>query len=716
LLTDTDGDGVSDVRETIYKGGNRGGNLEHQPSGLIYGLDNWMYVTYTDTRYKFVDGKVVAQSIPYGGGQWGLTQDHLGRIYYSTAGGQNPAFTFQAPSVYSQVTVEGEQAPGYREVFPLSTTPDVQGGLKMLRPNNTLNRFTGGGGQSIYLGGIFDDMQGDYIIAEPVGNLIRRSKVTRDDGYTVLSNRYQSQKKEFIASTDPNFRPVWTASAPDGSLMILDMYRGIIQEGNWTQKGSYLRGVIDNYGFDKIIGRGRLFRVKKEGVALDKLPKMFSQQPEQLIQYLSHKNQWWRLEAQKLIVLSGEKKLVPALKKVALDNKNPLAQIHALWTLEGLGVFDKKILTELYGSKHSDVRVTAIRISEQLAAAGDKSISEKWLSLAGDKDIEVVQQVILSAYYVSSANQQAVLAAAKKAHPNKKGIAAIEKSMVELIAHNDKRRKLEEGNKELAAAVIAGEKAYKGLCYTCHGDDGKGTQAGDSLIAPSLHNNPRVIGNTASLINLVLHGMQGPIDGVNYTGGMMPSISSNGDEYVANVLTYIRNSFGNEGSLVTANDVAAVKKMQYAPKAMWTQTELDNKFAQELTNKSQWKVSTNFKVHPKLNIEKLTDTLTKRPFFSAQITRQKGQAITIELPAIAIISEVVVDSNILKDFYSRHYTIEFSEDGSNWMTVINNKVAGEMNREQTLGHKAKFIRLTNQLSANRKPWRIQEISLFGSYL
>jgi mono/diheme cytochrome c family protein/glucose/arabinose dehydrogenase len=716
LLTDTDNDGVADLKETIYKGGNRGGNLEHQPSGLIYGLDNWMYVTYSDKRYKLVDGKVIAQSIPYGGGQWGLTQDHLGRFYYSTAGGQDPAFAFQAPSVYSQITVEGEQAPGYREVFPLSNTPDVQGGLKMLRPDNTLKRFTGGGGQSIYLGGIFDDMQGDYIIAEPVGNLIRRSKVTRENGYTVLSNRYQSQKKEFIASSDPNFRPVWTESAPDGSLMILDMYRGIIQEGNWTQKGSYLRGVIDNYGFDKVIGRGRLYRVKKEGVALDKLPKMFSLQPQQLVQYLNHNNRWWRLEAQKLMVLSGDKNLVPALKKVAQNGDAPLAQIHALWTLEGLGVLDKQILTELFNSEHSDVRVTAIRLSEQLAASGDKSILENWLSLASDKDIEVAQQVILSAFYVSSENHQQILTTAKRVHPNKKGIAAIEKSMVELMVHNEKRRILEEGNKQLAAAIIAGEKAYKSLCYTCHGSDGLGTPAGNALIAPSLHNNSRVTGNTASLINIVIHGMQGTIDGVTYTGGMMPSISSNGDEYVANVLTYLRNSFGNQGSMITSQDVAAVKKMQYAPKGMWTQAQLDSKFSQELTNKSEWKVSTNFNVHPNLNIEKLTDTLTKRPFFSSKTNREKGQTITIELPAIAYVSEVVIDSNTLRAFYSRHYTIEFSEDGISWAKVIDNKSAGEVNREQTLGHKAKFIRLTNQVGANRRPWRIQEISLFGSYL
>jgi len=718
LLTDTNGDGVADLRETIYQGGNRGGNLEHQPSGLIYGIDNWLYVTYTDKRYKFVNGKVISEDMAYGGGQWGLAQDHIGRLYYSTAGGQDPAFTFQAPSVYGKVTVNGEQARGYKEVFPLDTTPDVQGGLKMMRDNNTLKYFTGGGGQSIYSGGVFDDMQGDHIIAEPVGNLIRRSKVTRKNGHTVLSNRYQKQRKEFIASTDANFRPVWTTTAPDGSLMILDMYRGIIQEGNWTKKGSYLRGVIDNYGFDKIIGRGRLYRVKKDDVPLDKLPKMFADKPEQLIKYLNHHNSWWRLEAQKLMVLSGDKSIIPTLKEVAIDESKPMAQIHALWTLEGLGILDKKLLIGLFNSKNSDVRVTAIRISEQLVVKGDKSITQTWLKLAKDKDIEVAQQTVLSAYYVDSANHEAVLSMVKKTHPNKKGVMAIEQSMKALVARHEKQRKLAEGNKELAAAIIAGEKAYKGFCYTCHGADGKGAPAGDNLIAPSFHNNPRVIGNTALLINLVLHGMQGKIDDVNYAGVMMPSIASNGDEYVANVLTYIRNEFGNDASMITTKDVAAVKQLKHTSNGMWNQQSLETKFSKEISKKKEWKITTNFDVNPRFNTSRLIDNRIKRPFFSSNSPRKKGDAITIELPEIAHISEVLIDSNSLelKAFYSKKYTIEFSEDGKDWLTVIENLTADQVNRNQTLGHKAKFIRITNQDNPNRKLWRIQEINLFGSYL
>ena len=70
------------------------------------------------------------------------------------------------------------------------------------------------------------------------------------DGLTQLRNAYP--KSEFIRSTDPLFRPVNMATAPDGTLYIVDMYRGIIQEGTWVQEGSYLRKKIQQYGLDKV--------------------------------------------------------------------------------------------------------------------------------------------------------------------------------------------------------------------------------------------------------------------------------------------------------------------------------------------------------------------------------------------------------------------------------------------------------------------------------
>ncbi|MGJ8681381.1 DUF7133 domain-containing protein [Paraglaciecola sp.] len=714
-LADIDGDGVSDTRKTVYEGGERGGNLEHQPNGLMYTIDNWMYVTYTDKRYKYVDGKIQSQEIAYGGGQWGLAQDNVGRIFYSTAGGQNPAFTFQAPSVYSQVFVEGEQSKGFREVFPTDKTPDVQGGLPLLREDNTLNHFTGGGGQSIYLANELLELHGDYIIPEPVGNLVRRAKVTRKDGFTVLSHPYQTQRTEFITSTDANFRPVWSGIAPDGSVFLLDMYRGIIQEGNWTKKGSYLRGVIEEYGFDKTIGRGRLYRVTKPGVKLAKTPRMFSQTTSELVEHLSNDNHWWRLEAQKLIVLKGDLSVVSSLKTLARNSENPQTQIHALWTLEGLGVVDQKLLLELIDDKHSDVRITAIRLSEQLFANNSDKISQLWLKLASDKDIEVSQQVVLSAYYVMSNNHQQILQEALKAHPNKKGLAAIEKSMINLIAMNEKRRKLASGNKDLAKAMIAGEKAFKGLCSTCHGADGRGGGTESSPIAPSFYDNPRVTGNTAQLIHLMLSGLQGPIEGKTFAGGMMPSIASNGDQYVADVLTYIRNEFGNKGSIVTKQNVAQVKQYADERTKMWTHKELADSFTQILDEKSSWKVTTNFNTMPRSGVKTLIDGNQSWPKFRGAQRREKGHAITVELHKPALVSQVIINSKGMNDNYSRNIQIDFSVDGVNWFNVVKNPAAVDVDISETLGFKTKFVRIINQINSAGHNWGIAELDLIGSY-
>ncbi|MDU0355340.1 cytochrome c [Paraglaciecola aquimarina] len=129
------------------------------------------------------------------------------------------------------------------------------------------------------------------------------------------------------------------------------------------------------------------------------------------------------------------------------------------------------------------------------------------------------------------------------------------------------------------------EKAFKGLCSTCHGADGKGGGSQATPIAPSFYRNPRVTGNKAQLINLVLAGMQGPINGKTYAGGMMPSIASNGEQYVADVLTYIRNEFDNQASVITKRDVEMVQQTNTGRSNMWTDEELHSVFSLPLSQK-----------------------------------------------------------------------------------------------------------------------------------
>ena len=172
--------------------------------------------------------------------------------------------------------------------------------------------------------------------ANPWGKLIRRCLVQDHDGVTYLTNAYP--KSEFIRSSDPNFRPVNLANAPDGTLYMTDMYRGIIQERDWVGQGSYLRGVVQQYGLDKNFGRGRVWRIVHNSMKPGPQPHMQNEKSADLVQYLAHPNGWWRDTAQKLIVLRRDKTVTPALIDMARTNSNPLARIHALWTLEGLSL------------------------------------------------------------------------------------------------------------------------------------------------------------------------------------------------------------------------------------------------------------------------------------------------------------------------------------------------------------------------------------------
>ena len=316
---DTDGDGKADEKKLVYHNPDMDTrNLEHQRSGLVWNLDNWIYIARVPVRFKFEDNKIVVDSLydaPFS--QWGIGKDDFGRLFFSIAGREIPANGFQMNPKYGNLDLPGQLDEGFEATWPGVITPDVQGGLKRLRKNETLNHFTASCGQTVYRGDALPkDMKGDLFICEPVGRLIRRAKVSEEDGMIVLKNAYG--KQEFITSNDMNFRPVNTDTGPDGCLYIVDMYRGIIQESNWTKEGSFLRPVIVEHGLDENIGRGRIYRLVHNDIQPGPQPHMLDESTDQLVKHLCHPNGWWRDNAQKLIVLRGDKSVVPQLEAQAM--------------------------------------------------------------------------------------------------------------------------------------------------------------------------------------------------------------------------------------------------------------------------------------------------------------------------------------------------------------------------------------------------------------
>ncbi|WP_082218109.1 PQQ-dependent sugar dehydrogenase [Dyadobacter psychrophilus] len=118
----------------------------------------------------------------------------------------------------------------------------------------------------------------------------------------------------------------------------------------------------------------------------------------------------------------------------------------------------------------------------------------------------------------------------------------------------------EKSAREIPAAMresyTAGKAVYNQNCVVCHQADGGGVQ---NLNAP-LTKTDYVLGSKSRLINIILSGMKGiDINGEKYSN-VMPSHSFLSDKQIADVLTYVRNSFDNNASAVSTSEVTAVRK------------------------------------------------------------------------------------------------------------------------------------------------------------
>lgn len=583
---DTNGDGRADEKKLVYHNDTAdNANLEHQKSGLIWNIDNYIYVTYNPVRYRYDNGMLRADSMSEGpGGQWGLANDDYGRLFYSSAGGEVPALNFQENPVYGQLDLPDQRENDFDAVWPIIATPDVQGGKERLREDSTLNHFTASCGQSIFRGDRLPaNMKGDLFICEPVGRLIRRAKVSNRNGEVYLNNAYN--KAEFLASSDMNFRPVNTVTGPDGCLYIVDMYHGIIQESNWTKADSYIRPQIAKRGLDKHIGRGRIYRLVHDGYKPGPQPKLLDASSEELVNTLSHSNGWWRETAQKLLVIRGDKSVVPQLKDLALakttfrqklafwkSKPGAVTRIHALWTIDGLHAMNKELLMQAFKDESPEVRAAAIRISENYLQQQDADMFSAIEHFKTDTSGTVKIQLALSLRYIRLPQAKALLQELMKKNASNKLMQAVaaksqEETDEAMIQLKESIAALPERDRRL---IIHGATNFKQLCATCHGPDGKGLP---SMVAPPLAGSARANGDKNTVIRILLNGLQGPIDGKKFPD-VMPAQNANSDQYIASVLSYIRNSLGNHADVVYPDDVKKIRAEIKDRKNAWTLDEL----------------------------------------------------------------------------------------------------------------------------------------------
>jgi putative membrane-bound dehydrogenase-like protein len=400
---DTDGDGAADKKTVIATNyGIRGGQPEHMANTPIYGIDNWIYSAAHESKYREVRGQW--QAMPTAKrGQYGLGQDDVGRMYFTTNSDIGRADPLPADYFTRNPFVkfrDGQNAEivDSQAVFPSHMTPGVNRGYEpeQLRKDGTLATATAAGGATIYRGGLLpDDFVGNLIVPEPSGNLIKRLIVTSEGGKLSAKDAYEN--KDFLTSTDERFRPVQVCTGPDGAIYVVDMYKGVLQHFYFLTH--YLIANIKARGLESPIHWGRIYRIVPDNAtnvspAKAKLPD----DAKGLIAALSSPNGAIRDTAQRVLVERNDKTTASPLKKLATDSSaNPLARLHALWTLEGMGRLDEATTKKALGDGDARVRAAAVRMAEPLLAPTTRAqIQPALLKLANDPSPDVQLQLVLS--------------------------------------------------------------------------------------------------------------------------------------------------------------------------------------------------------------------------------------------------------------------------------------------------------------------------------
>lgn len=740
--TDTDGDGKADKKEFFTDNFGRAGNVEHQQAFLYWGMDNWLYSTVNPFRVRETPEGVIRESTGSNHGQWGVTHDDDGKLWFQGGATGLPSY-FQFPIHYGDYIVEQNFAEGFDIPWgaPIGIA-DMQGGMAAVRvPEGSLNRVTGAAGNDVFRGHRLPEaLRGQYFYGEPVARIVRQVNPVVNEGLTILHNVYQEEQSEFIRSTDPLFRPVDMATAPDGTMYIVDMYHGIIQEGEWTPVGSYLRVKIEQYQLDKIVGLGRIWRLTHKDFKRDATqPRMYEESTAELLRHLEHPNGWWRDMAQQVIVQRRDKSVAPALVDMVRNSDNLLARFHALWCLEGIGALESSLVKSLMNDPEPRMRIQAMWASETLYKAGDLSLARNYLELMDDKDTEVKMRAMMTGRLLkipgTEARVRKVMTADSSAGVQLVGAQVLDPPVVTAFFGRPDPNFSEEEK----ARVDAGMDIYNSFCSTCHGPLGTGTPVGPGqLMAPSLVGSPRVQAHPDYVIKTLLHGLSGEIGGKSYAGAIMAPMGNQSDEWIASVASFVRANFENESPLVTPADVARVRKATAGQTRPYTFDELWASVPKVLEPAPAWKITASHSGEVRKGSTASPTGAFTYEGWTTGVSQKEGMWFQVEFPSPVTLSEIQFRSPPINRGWGqnrqppiqtspRGFDVEVSADGSNWEKVVaNGEGTGSFTQIRFDPRTCRFVRLVltrseSVIHGERRgrpfdyevTWTMRELRLFG---
>ncbi|WP_339926098.1 PVC-type heme-binding CxxCH protein [uncultured Cyclobacterium sp.] len=430
-----------------------------------------------------------------------------------------------------------------------------------------------------------EEVQGDLLINNTIGFLGMKMHRMVEDG-----TGYDSEHRvDLIKSSDGNFRPVDMEFAPDGSLYFVDWHNILVGHMQHNARDP-LRDHV----------HGRIYRITYPSRPLVTPPTIDGASIETLLDNLKLPEFRARYTTRTELRGRDKNEVLSKMKTwmAALDKNDPRYEHHlleGLWVSWGLNAVDQDLLKKLMDSEDHRVRAAVARI---LRYTGHQ-ISDQVALLkkaAADPHGRVRLEAIVAASWINKEDGLAILEVANE-HPmddwmqkpfetslahlndmsvknmviNPDGSVVFHKAAEEAKASNSRLKGEELTLFQMGKAIYSRE----GFCITCHQPDGKGLTASGF---PPLAGTKWVNGNEERFIKIVLNGLMGPIEvlGKDYPGQvpMTPYGGMLNDKEVAAVMTYVRNSFGNEASAISPDKVKAVRAAIKDKTGFYSPTEL----------------------------------------------------------------------------------------------------------------------------------------------
>jgi mono/diheme cytochrome c family protein/glucose/arabinose dehydrogenase len=551
LIQDTDGDDKAD-RTEIVLGGFDTHDTHHaisaytaDPSGAFIMCEGVFLHSNVETPYgpvRCVDGgffryspqrglleRTAQLSIP---NPWGAVFDAWGQDFFLHTSGTS--MNWMLP-----VSVK----PAFGSKTP--STPDLIPSDHKVRPTSGL--------EIVSSRHFPDEVQGDIILANAIGFLGIKQHQIEDDG-TGWKTKF---RQDLLVSKDGNFRPVDLEFAPDGSLYVIDWHNVLIGHMQHNARDPFRDHV-----------HGRIYRITYPSRPLVQPAQVEGAPIAALLENLKEPELRTRYRTRRELRGRPASEVLPAVKAWAAKQTEVHAKLEALWVTWGMNQVDDGLLREMLAATDHRARAAAVRVLRytyhqvpdhaallEKAAADEHgrvrleaTVAASWLTdiPAGKKIVAVAGSKPMDVW-----SQGAVKTAADRLA----GIAEVEKpeyAEIPAPAHL---------NSEEKAQYMAGQKVYfrEGHCSTCHQPNGKGLDPA----FPSLEKSSWVAGSPDRLIKLALYGLMGPleINGKKYDGQvpMTPFGGMLKDDEMAAVLTFVRNSFGNQATAIKPDQVKAVR-------------------------------------------------------------------------------------------------------------------------------------------------------------